>query len=85
MTDEPLLESAAAGKSSQFLPNFRFDVSGHGGMWSTSNYLDLIVNALHPFEVAENKKPTWLNTRTAFDHVGLLFNEPPGKAELLFV
>jgi hypothetical protein len=33
----------------------------------------------------EQKKPTWGNTREVFDHVGLLVNEPPGKAGLLFI
>jgi hypothetical protein len=33
----------------------------------------------------EQKKPTWRNTRRDFDHVGLLANEPPGTAGLLFI
>jgi hypothetical protein len=31
------------------------------------------------------KKPTWLNTLEVLNHVGLLFNEPPDTAGLLFV
>jgi len=31
------------------------------------------------------KKPTWWNTLEVFHHVGLLVNEPPGTAELLFI
>jgi hypothetical protein len=31
------------------------------------------------------KKPTWRNTPGVSDHVGLLANEPPGTAGLLFI
>ncbi len=30
------------------------------------------------------KKPTWPNPLKGFDHVGLLFNQPPGTAGLPF-
>jgi hypothetical protein len=33
---------------------------------------------------AENKKADVAEHPEVFDHVGLLFNEPPGRAELLF-
>jgi hypothetical protein len=33
----------------------------------------------------KEKKPTWWNTLEVFDHVGLLSNEPPGRAGLLFI
>jgi hypothetical protein len=33
----------------------------------------------------ENKKADVAEHPEVFDHVGLLFNEPPGKAELLFI
>jgi hypothetical protein len=33
----------------------------------------------------ENKKANVVKHSKAFDHVGLLFNEPPGTAELLFI
>jgi hypothetical protein len=36
------------------------------------------------FPGAKPKKPTWSNTRTAFDHVGLLIDRPPGAAGLPF-
>jgi hypothetical protein len=32
----------------------------------------------------ENKKADMAEHPKVFDHVGLLFNEPPGTAELLF-
>jgi hypothetical protein len=32
----------------------------------------------------ENKKADVAEHPEAFDHVGSLFNEPPGRAELLF-
>ncbi|MGO9115874.1 MAG: hypothetical protein ACLP9L_42250 [Thermoguttaceae bacterium] len=32
-----------------------------------------------------NKKTDVIQYLKAFDHVGLLFNEPPGEAELLFI
>ena len=35
--------------------------------------------------VNEIKKPTWSNALRVFDHVGLLVNEPPGQAGLLFI
>ncbi len=38
-----------------------------------------------PFRLdAAKKKPTWLNPSEGFDHVGLLFNQPPGTARLPF-
>ena len=33
----------------------------------------------------ENKKADVVQHPKAFDHVGLLFNEPPGRAGLFFV
>ena len=33
----------------------------------------------------KTKKADVAERPKAFDHVGLLFNEPPGKAELLFI
>jgi hypothetical protein len=33
----------------------------------------------------KNKKTDVAEHPKAFDHVGLLVNEPPGKAELLFI
>ncbi len=35
--------------------------------------------------VAKNKKTGVVEHPKAFDHVGLLVNEPPGTAELLFI
>ena len=35
--------------------------------------------------VAKNKKADVAEHPKAFDHVGLLFNKPPGRAELLFI
>jgi hypothetical protein len=40
------------------------------------------MNVLHS---QEQKKPTWQNTRGVFNHVGVLVNEPPGRAGLLFI
>jgi len=36
-----------------------------------------------PSRVTENKKTDVAERPKAFDHVGLLVNEPPGTAELL--
>jgi hypothetical protein len=36
-------------------------------------------------ERTKNKKADVAEHPKVFDHVGLLFNEPPGKAELLFI
>ena len=36
-------------------------------------------------EAPETKKADVAEHPEAFDHVGLLFNEPPGRAELLFI
>jgi len=38
-----------------------------------------------PVPPKTKKKPTWRNTQEVFDHIGLLVNEPPGTAELLFI
>jgi len=35
--------------------------------------------------LAKNKKADVAEHPEAFDHVGLLFNRPPGRAELLFI
>ena len=40
-----------------------------------------IPNVLHH----ENKKADEVEHPEAFNHVGLLSNEPPGRAELLFI
>jgi hypothetical protein len=46
-------------------------------------------NLFHPWFrtscTAENKKADVAEHPKAFGHVGLLFNVPPGKAELLFI
>jgi hypothetical protein len=36
-------------------------------------------------QLAENKKADVAEHPEALDHVGLLVNEPPGTAELLFI
>jgi len=35
--------------------------------------------------VVRKKKPMHSTAEAAFEHIGLLFNEPPGTASLLFI
>ena len=44
-------------------------------------FREWIPNVLSP----ETKKADVAEHPKVFDHVGLLFNEPPGRAELLFI
>ena len=40
---------------------------------------------LASFVHVKAKKPAWSNTFRVLDHAGLLFDEPPGSAEVPFV
>jgi len=44
----------------------------------------VLIACLSPCLAPETKKADVIKYPEAFDHVGLLFNEPPGTAELLF-
>jgi ABC-type antimicrobial peptide transport system permease subunit len=44
----------------------------------------LLVAQLAWASLGAQKKPTWWNTSMVVHHVGLLFNEPPGRAGLSF-
>ena len=48
---------------------------------NTETFHAWIPNVLHH----ENKKADVVEHPEAFDHVGLLFNEPPGKSGLFFI
>ena len=43
------------------------------------------MGGFRPSCATENTKADVAEHPKVFDHVGLLFNEPPGKAELLFI
>jgi hypothetical protein len=43
------------------------------------------VGGFRTYYTTENKKAGAAEHPKVFDHVGLLFNEPPGKAELFFI
>jgi len=45
----------------------------------------LAVGWLPPSHAAETKKADVVENPKVFDHVGLLVNEPPGTAGLLFI
>jgi hypothetical protein len=59
-------------KANQWSDWFGGTALGHLGFW----------RSLH---ATKNKKTDVIQYSKAFDHVGLLFNEPPGKAALLFI
>jgi hypothetical protein len=49
-----------------------------------STAIEIFRAGFRPFCTTENKKADVAEHPKVFDYVGLLFNEPPGRAELLF-
>ena len=66
------------------------DPGGPGLFARCDNFTFLKLDEVHPWSLwlsrsTRNKKTDVAEHPKAFDHVGLLVNKPPGKAELLFI
>jgi len=54
-------------------------------MVGSSFFMGLLPGYLRTSQIAKNKKTDVVKYPKAFNHVGLLVNKPPGRAELLFI
>jgi hypothetical protein len=69
------------------MPSIQLLSAGMTWIGSATRVLSLVMGRSRSIQrllSPENKK-AGVAEHPAFDHVGLLFNEPPGKAELLFI